>query len=289
MEIPKGKLVSIGGGEAKLDAGNKSSSDIRQYEFFESGILAEFLKEISGEDCRIEIIPAASEIPEEMGKDYLEAFHKLGCKNVHVMYIDSAEDADKPDNLKRIDKADGILFTGGDQTKLIDKLLDSMLIRKIHERYQNSDFVIAGTSAGAAAMPLLAIKEGKSGEALIKGMIETEKGLSLLPDAIIDTHFMQRGRLPRLTEALLRNPGLLGIGLCVDSGVVISQGNVLRAIGSGGVYIIDADEVKQTNYYDVTELQPVYVYNLRINILAKGAMYYLKDRKFTTVEEASLS
>lgn len=289
MEIPKGKLVSIGGGEAKLDAGNKSSSDIRQYEFFESGILAEFLKEISGEDCRIEIIPAASEIPEEMGKDYLEAFHKLGCKNVHVMYIDSAEDADKPDNLKRIDKADGILFTGGDQTKLIDKLLDSMLIRKIHERYQNSDFVIAGTSAGAAAMPLLAIKEGKSGEALIKGMIETEKGLSLLPDAIIDTHFMQRGRLPRLTEALLRNPGLLGIGLCVDSGVVISQGNVLRAIGSGGVYIIDADEVKQTNYYDVPELQPVYVNNLRINILAKGAMYYLKDRKFTTVEEASLS
>ena len=289
MEIPKGKLVSIGGGEAKLDAGNKSSSDIRQYEFFESGILAEFLKEISGEDCRIEIIPAASEIPEEMGKDYLEAFHKLGCKNVHVMYIDSAEDADKPDNLKRIDKADGILFTGGDQTKLIDKLLDSMLIRKIHERYQNSDFVIAGTSAGAAAMPLLAIKEGKSGEALIKGMIETEKGLSLLPDAIIDTHFMQRGRLPRLTEALLRNPGLLGIGLCVDSGVVISQGNVLRAIGSGGVYIIDADEVKQTNYYDVPELQPVYANNLRINILAKGAMYYLKDRKFTTVEEASLS
>ncbi|HEY0108201.1 MAG TPA: cyanophycinase, partial [Fibrella sp.] len=284
MEIPKGKLVSIGGGEAKLDAGNKSSSDIRQYEFFESGILAEFLKEISGEDCRIEIIPAASEIPEEMGKDYLEAFHKLGCKNVHVMYIDSAEDADKPDNLKRIDKADGILFTGGDQTKLIDKLLDSMLIRKIHERYQNSDFVIAGTSAGAAAMPLLAIKEGKSGEALIKGMIETEKGLSLLPDAIIDTHFMQRGRLPRLTEALLRNPGLLGIGLCVDSGVVISQGNVLRAIGSGGVYIIDADEVKQTNYYDVPELQPVYANNLRINILAKGAMYYLKDRKFTTVE-----
>ncbi len=270
MEIPKGKLVSIGGGEEKIQPDNESSSEIRQYNFFESGILSEFLKEISAKDCRIEIIPAASEAPEEMGKDYMDAFHKLGCKNVHVMYINSSEDADKPENLRRIDQADGVLFTGGDQTTLIEKLLDTTLIKKIQERYQTSDFVIAGTSAGAAAMPLLAIKEGESGEALIKGMVETEKGLSLLPDAIIDTHFMQRGRLPRLTDALLRNPGLLGIGLCVDSGVVVSQGNVLRAIGSGGVYIVDTDNVKHTNYNEVPELQPVYTDNLRINILARG-------------------
>jgi cyanophycinase len=149
--------------------------------------------------------------------------------------------------------------------------------------------VIAGTSAGAAAMPKLAIKEGKSAESLIKGMVETEKGLSLLPDAIIDTHFMQRSRFPRLTEALLRNPGLLGIGLCTDSGIVISGGNVLRAIGSGSVWIIDADNVRDTNYYEVPELQPVYVNNLRVNILARGATYYLKDRIFTKTEETSSS
>jgi cyanophycinase len=235
------------------------------------------------------VIPAASELPEEVGKDYVEAFAKLGCKNVHVLYIDSTEDADKKGNLKLIDQADGVLFTGGDQTKLIDKLLNTQLIQKIQDRYQNSDFVIAGTSAGAAAMPKLAIKEGKSAESLIKGLIETEKGLSLLPDAIIDTHFMQRSRLPRLTEALLRNPGLLGIGLCVDSGVVISRGDVMRAIGSGGVFIVDADNVKDTNYYEVPELQPVYVNNLRVNILAKGASYYLRDRIFTKTEETNYS
>jgi cyanophycinase len=205
------------------------------------------------------------------------------------MYIDSLEEADKPAYLSRIEKADGVLFTGGDQTKLVDKLLDSKLLAKIRDRYQNDDFVIAGTSAGAAAMPKLAIKEGKSSESLVKGMVETEKGLSLLPEAIIDTHFMQRSRLPRLVEALLRNPGLLGIGLCTDSGVVISQGNILRAIGSGGVFVIDADNIKDTNYSEVPELQSVFVNNLRINILARGASYFLKDRIFTRTEELSLS
>lgn len=289
MAVPKGKLIPIGGGEAKSQGDNESSSEVRQSNFFESGILGEFLEEVKGVDSIIVVIPAASEVPKEVGKDYVEAFDKLGCKNVHVLYIDSAEDADKKENLKLIDQADGVLFTGGDQTKLIDTLLDTQLIAKIQDRYQNSDFVIAGTSAGAAAMPKLAIKEGKSAESLIKGLIETEKGLSLLPEAIIDTHFMQRSRLPRLTEALLRNPGLLGIGLCVDSGVVISRGDVLRAIGSGGVFIVDADNVKDTNYYEVPELQPVYVNNLRINILAKGASYYLRDRIFTKTEETSYS
>lgn len=289
MSVPNGKLIPIGGGEAKERGDNATSGELRQVDFFESGILAEFLAEVKGPESRIEVIPAASEIPEEMGESYLKAFRELGCTNVHVLYINSQEEADSRQNLQRIDKADGVLFTGGDQTRLVDKLLDTQLLSKIHERYQSDGFVIAGTSAGAAAMPRLAIKAGKGAEALIKGMVETEKGLSLLPGAIIDTHFMQRSRFPRLTEALLRNPGLLGIGLCTDTGVVISGGDVLRTIGSGSICIIDTDNVRDTNYHEIPELQPVYVNNLRVNMLAKGASYYLKDRIFTKTEETSLS
>lgn len=289
MTAPRGKLIPIGGSEAKEPGDNAASSELRQTNFFDSGILTEFLAEVNGKESRIEVIPAASEIPEEMGENYLEAFSKLGCKHVQVMHINSQEEADHHHNLQRIAKADAVLFTGGNQTTLVDKLLDTRLLATIQGRYQTDDFVIAGTSAGAAAMPRLAIKEGKSGESLIKGMVETEKGLSLLPEAIIDTHFMQRSRFPRLTEALLRNPGLLGIGLCTDSGVVITRGDVLRAIGSGGVFVIDADNIRDTNYYEVPELQSVFVNNLRVNILARGATYYLKDRIFSKLEETSLS
>ncbi|MFD1140556.1 cyanophycinase [Larkinella insperata] len=286
---PKGKLIPIGGSESKDQGDNESSSELRQSNFFESGILSEFLQEVKGNDSRIEVIPAASEIPDEMGKGYLKAFHQLGCKNVHVMPIDSYEDADRGENLSRIMKADGVLFTGGSQNQLIEKLLDTQLIQRIQERYMNDNFVIAGTSAGAMAMARLAIKEGKGGESLIKGMMETEKGLSFLPNAIIDTHFMQRSRFPRLTEALLRNPGMIGIGLCIDSGVVISQGNMMRAIGSGGVFIIDADEVGETNYHEVPELEPVYLNNLRVTILARGASYFLKERSFAKTSEVDVA
>jgi cyanophycinase len=286
MAVPKGKLIAIGGSELKEPGDHAASSELRQKDFFASGILVEFLAEVKGKQSRIEVIPAASEIPQEMGESYQKAFRALGCKNVHVLSIDGSEQADSPQNLQRIEKADGVLFTGGDQTRLVNTLLDTLLLAKIHERYQNEEFVIAGTSAGAAAMPKLAIKEGKSAESLIKGMVETIKGLSLLPQAIIDTHFMQRSRFSRLTEALLRNPGLLGIGLCTDSGVVISGGDALRAIGSGSVCLIDTDNVGETNYSKVAELQPVYVSNLRVNLLAKGASYYLQDRLFTRTDES---
>ncbi|WP_425291056.1 hypothetical protein [Spirosoma linguale] len=102
-------------------------------------------------------------------------------------------------------------------------------------------------------------------------MVETEQGLSFLSEAIIDTHLRQRSRFPRLTKALQRNPGLLVIGLCTDSGLVMSQGNVLRAIGSGGVFMIDSDNIKDTIFHAIPELQSVYVSNLRVNILAQGA------------------
>ncbi|WP_018620427.1 cyanophycinase [Spirosoma luteum] len=289
MTVPKGKLILIGGGEAKDPDDKAVSSELRKVDFFKLGILAEFLTEVNGPASRIEVIPAASDIPDEMGESYRKAFRELGCNHVHVLPINSHNQADNRENLQRIDKADGVYFTGGDQTTLVDKLLDTALLARIHERYENDDFVIAGTSAGAAAMPALAIKEGKSAESLVKGMVETEKGLSLLPQAIIDTHFMQRSRFPRLTEALMRNPGLLGIGLCTDSGVVISRGDVLRAIGSGSVFIIDTDNVRDTNYYEVPELQSVYVNGLRVNVLAKGASYYLKDRLFTRTEEKGFS
>lgn len=289
QKTPKGKLIAIGGSEIKDQGDNEASSELRQSNFFDSGILRELLEELKGNDSRIEIIPAASELPDEMGKEYVAAFRKLGCKHVHVLSIDSPEDADSADHLRRIDKADGVLLTGGDQTKLIETLLDTKLIERIQQRYQNDDFVIAGTSAGAMAMAHLAIREGKSAESLIKGMVETEKGLSLLSEAIIDTHFMQRSRLPRLTEALLRNPGLTGIGLCTDTGVVVSEGTRLRAIGSGSVFVVDTGEITETNYHEVPELQPVCVHSLRVTILAKGDSYSLKNRVFTKAPEARFS
>ncbi|GAA4470345.1 cyanophycinase [Nibrella saemangeumensis] len=287
MTAPKGKLIPIGGSEARETSEEATNSEIRQRDFFGSGILKTFLNEIDKSNPRIEVIPAASEVPEEMGKQYEKAFSDLGVKKIHIMYIKDSADADNPENLERLEKADAVLFTGGDQTNLIDKLLDTEFIKKLQDEYVNRDLVIAGTSAGAAAMSRLVIREGKSAESLIKGMVETEKGLSLLPGVIVDTHFMERGRLPRLTEALLRNPGLIGVGLCIDTGVVITEGNKMRAIGSGGAFVVLTDESTYTNYHKVPEMESVYLDNLKVHILANGAGFLLNERQFVPSEPVS--
>jgi cyanophycinase len=131
MTIPKGKLIPIGGSEVKEPGDNAASSELRQIDFFESGIMAEFLEEVKGNESRIEVIPAASDIPEEMGESYLKAFREMGCKNVHALHINSHDQADSRENRQRIDKADAVLFTGGDQITLVDKLLDTRLVPAI--------------------------------------------------------------------------------------------------------------------------------------------------------------
>jgi cyanophycinase len=62
------------------------------------------------------------------------------------------------------------------------------------DKYQNEEFVYAGTSAGAAAASNNMIYQGSSSEALLKGEVKITSGLGLIDGVIIDTHFV-RGRI----------------------------------------------------------------------------------------------
>ncbi len=79
----------------------------------------------------------------------------------------------------------------------------------IKERYyEDKDFVIAGTSAGASALPYLMISEGANNEAMMKEDVKTSSGLCFIDHCIVDTHFIKRGRFGRLALAVLMNPGM---------------------------------------------------------------------------------
>ena len=100
------------------------------------------------------------------------------------------------------------------------------------DRYKNEDgFVIAGTSAGAMAMTNEMISGGSPKEAFVKGAVSMYKGLALIPELIIDTHFIQRGRFGRQSEAVAKFPNLIGFGLAEDTGVIIKNGNECTVIG----------------------------------------------------------
>jgi cyanophycinase len=278
--IPQGILISIGGNEDKGTAIEPKFTQKDHLNFFEFGILKRFLKEMKGIESRVEVITTASSIPEEVGQNYLDAFAKLGCSNVGVLHIKKREESDTPEFLERIKNCDGVMFTGGNQMRLSMIFGGTKFLEILHERYENESFVIAGTSAGAMAMSSTMIYQGSSSVALMKGEVKITTGLAFMNNVIIDSHFVTRGRFGRLAEAVAGNPGCIGIGLGEDTGVLVTEGNKLEAIGSGLIILFDGHEIKHSNIADVEHGAPLSIEHLIIHVLAKGNHYNVKSRKF---------
>jgi cyanophycinase len=288
MNAPKGKLISVGGSEDKGTEIDPHFAQKDHLNFFEFGILKRILSEMKGKDSLVEVITTASQIPEEVGQNYIQAFGKLGCSNIGVIHIKKREDALEPDYLERIKKADGVMFTGGNQLRLSMIFGGTEFLKILLRRYQDENFVIAGTSAGAMAMSNTMIYQGSSTGALLKGEVKITTGLALLKGVIIDTHFVTRGRFGRLTQAVASNPGCIGIGLGEDTGVLIKEGNIMEAIGSGLVLIFDGHDIRHSNIADIEEGQPLSIENLVVHVMAKGNFYYLNERKFYNEMNATI-
>lgn len=280
MLVPKGKLIAVGGAEDKgidLETGELYRNNLN---FFELGILRRIVKESGGPADRIEVITTASMIPHEVGNNYLNAFGKIGCTNIGVLHIRNREDTINKDYIERLKQADCIMFSGGNQLRLSSVFGGTEFLDILQERYQNDDFVIAGTSAGAMAMSNTMIYEGNATRAHLKGEVKITTGLGFMDDVIIDSHFEKRGRFGRLAQAVASNPSCLGIGLGEDTGMLVTGGNQLEAIGSGMVMIIDGHDIRHSNIADIPEGNPISVEKLIVHLCAKGNGYLLKERKF---------
>ena len=281
MIVAAGKLISIGGAEDKgtdLENGEIQRNNLN---FFELGILSRIAKEAGGLDAHIEVVTTASTIPLEVGENYLDAFSKIGCTNVGVMHIRNREDVNNSNYLERIKKCDCVMFSGGNQLRLTAVFGGTTFLQIIKNRYQtDSKFIIAGTSAGAMAMSNTMIYEGNATKAHLKGEVKITTGLAFMDNVIIDSHFEKRGRFGRLAQAVASNPGCIGIGLGEDTGMLITEGNKMEAIGSGLVMIIDGHDIKHSNIADIPDGNPISVENIKVHLCEKGNGYLVNERKF---------
>ena len=291
--IPKGKLVIIGGA---VDLGsslsyNENISHPHYIKFFEEGILKRIIMESAkAEESVVEIITTASQIPDVVGAEYIKSFMQLQVNDVHIMDIRSRTDATGEENIERIKKADVIMFTGGDQLRLSAIFGGTPFLQTLKQRYREENFLIAGTSAGAAAASTNMIYRGSSSEALIKGEVQMTAGLGFIDSVIVDTHFVQRGRIGRLFYAVASNPGILGIGLGEDAGLLITEGNQLEAIGSGLTILVDGRYINETSIYDVEMGAPVSIDGLKVHVMSLFDKYNLEEhnleiKKTVKVEE----
>ncbi len=277
--VPKGRLLLIGGAEDKGE--NQVPIAAHNKQFVHLEILKKLVSENSLDD-RIEVITTATGFPLEIRASYEKAFSKVGYTNVGFLDIHSIADTKSAEYLERVNKADTIMFCGGDQFKIATIIGGSPISDAIYKRYKNdSDFTVAGTSAGAMVMSKLMIQSGGTNEALIDYDLRISSGLGLIEDCIIDTHFIRRGRFGRLAHAVISNSNQIGIGLGEDTALLIRKGRKAQCLGSGMVVIIDARHIEQTNVSDVEKGDPIYVDNLRVHLLVRNCEFNIHTCKLS--------
>lgn len=248
--------------------------------FFEQGILKRIITEsLHKEGSKVEVITTASQIPELVASEYIRAFNHLNVTHINILDIRSREDTNKKDYLQRIREADVVMFSGGDQLRLSAIFGGTQFLQILKHRYQTEPFVIAGTSAGAAAASAHMIYRGSSNEALIKGHVQITAGLGFIDSVFVDTHFVQRGRIGRLMYAVASNPGILGIGLGEDAGLLITEGSMMESIGSGLTILVDGRNMVSTNIYDVEIGSPVSIENLKVHVMSIYDKYDIHQHK----------
>ena len=280
--VPKGKLVIIGGA---VDLGsslsyNENISHPHYIKFFERGILRRIIMESAKAEASIvEVITTASQVSDIVGAAYIKSFEQLQVNNVNVLDIKSRADANIQEYIDRISKADVVMITGGDQLRLSSIFGGTPFLQLLKKRYKEDNFLVAGTSAGAAAASTNMIYRGSSSEALIKGEVQITAGLGFVDSVIVDTHFVQRGRIGRLFYSVASNPGMLGIGLGEDAGLLITEGNCMEAIGSGLTILVDGRYINETSIYDVDMGSPVSIDGLRVHVMSLFDKYDLEKHE----------
>ncbi len=268
-----GTLIPIGGNEDKGEDENNG------LDFIEEGILSHVVRESGGTDAKIVVIPTASQIPHEVGRKYIEAFNMLGCRNIEVLNIRKRRHAELPKFLQRIQEADCIMFSGGNQSRITSIIGGTEMHRILTRRFVEDPIVIAGTSAGAMSMTREMIAGGSSTESFLKGAVLMRKGMGYIPNMIIDTHFIRRGRFGRLAEAVATYPKLIGLGLAEDTGLIIKNCNEFVVIGSGMCIVFDAGQLTH-NFHDILdEGTPMSLSNLTTHILSNGDRFTIENRK----------
>ena len=258
-EAKAGPLIVIGGHEDKEG---------------ERVILRAVAERIRG--GKLVLATIASHQPEGYLESYQKAFADLGVTDLVELYVNDRGETHDDDKLSVFDGAAGVFFSGGDQLRIASQIGDTPIekrVRAIHE----AGGLIAGTSAGASVMSETMLIGGASSESHRIGDLNMAPGLGLIRNAIIDQHFAERGRIGRLLGAVAHNPRILGVGIDEDTAILV-ESNRFSVIGSGAVYVVDAEEVTQSNIAEGHTASALSLHDVRLHVLASGDGFDLGRR-----------
>lgn len=209
----------------------------------EMQILKRLLKEARDNQSSVCIVTTATSYPDQARKLYADTFAALDVKDCTILHIDSRAEAESAEALHAVRRADIVFFTGGDQLKLAKTLSGTAFMEAVNENFRQGR-IIAGTSAGAAAMSkqmIYAVQRRENGK--YKGKhVFLENGFGLSEELILDTHFSERRRLTRLFTMVSQNPACMGLGVDENTAAILKKDGTVEIIGAGTVTIVHGDQ-----------------------------------------------
>ena len=262
-EIIGGHLLVIGGAEDKYN---------------ERRILKKFLSLAGDDKAEILIVPVASDFPEFAADVYTQAFRNLGVAHPRVLRATSRQDIVNADVDKLLDGVTGVFMTGGDQMRLVSLLGGTKLAEKIRKLVRETNVVLAGTSAGAAAMSTSMIVRGEPSSHPHKNAVRLSPGLGFLKNIIIDQHFSERGRISRLITAVSFNPYNLGIGIDENTAIILDGKGILEVFGQGSTTIVDGSQISFNEIAEVADNEAFSICGVQFHVLRDGLVYNYLDR-----------
>lgn len=270
MQQQPGPLVVIGGAEDKRG---------------ECRILREFLRLGGGAHARVLVMTVATELPIDVGMEYIEVFRKLGAEDVRTFDVSDRTAANKDSAVAFIQDATCIFFTGGDQLRITKLLGGTRVDAALHAALARG-VTLGGTSAGASMMSSTMIVEGEAETNPRISVVDMAPGMEFVDGVVIDQHFAERGRLGRLLSAVTQYPHHLGLGIDENTAIVI-RNRTFRVVGQGAVSVVDAGGLTYSNLEHVHRDESLALCGIRLHILPDGYGYNLNSRQPVTDWDAA--
>lgn len=257
MHNNRGTLTLIGGAE---DRGSNS------------GVLHKLLERTRAK--HIAVVPTASMYGYELGEEYQDCFRRLGAEKIDIWDIKERRDVEQERYLESAKNCDMVFFTGGDQVKLAHVFFNTELLKIVKDRYFMGGLHLAGTSAGAMVMSDPLIYEG-DGKDFQKGAVYYEAGFGITPNITVDTHFMERARIPRIAAFMASGYSKRGIGVSEDTAAHITPDDKMEVFGAGIVVTFNGDKVRYSNFHNIGEDELIDLDNITLSFLVHGSKFDL--------------
>ncbi len=241
--LPKGRLVVVGGGTTTVEIVDKT------------------LELAGGSKAKVAILAEANP---DNGPGSLASWKRTNASRVSLINVKQPAVA-----TRQLSEADLIWMPGGLQGVFMNGIRGTEIADTIRRRFREGA-IVGGTSAGAAVMSKIMIGGRSDLDSLRAGTAPyLMDGLGLWPDVIIDQHFLQKGRFTRLALAVMDHPELVGIGIDEETAVIV-HGREFEVIGNSNVTVIDS---RKADREKLAKGEPAAIRNLKVHVLRAGMKF----------------